>query len=328
MQTVSAQFVQGKKVLLRLDFDVDTKDGKVTDDFRLRSWLPTLQLCLDNAESVIMMGHIGRPMGREVEGLSVGPIVTWLKEQLPGKTLPEGKLSILENLRFEDGEDACDMVLAKELAEMGDVFVNEAFAAHHPSASTTLLPTLVPSAAGLHFTKEVEYLTRIRQNPKKPFVAIIGGAKILDKLPAIKQLATVADHVLVGGKLTQEIKDNHIQVAENVVVGENSEQGFDLSEQSITHFKEIISSAEEVIWAGPLGKFEEGFNQGNKQIAETVIASGAESIIGGGDTIDAMKLLGMLEKFSFVSTGGGALLKFLANGTLPAIVALNNSANT
>src|SRR3989344_891339 len=203
MEVVSAYLVKGKKVLLRLDIDVPIEDGKITDDFRLKAGLPTLRLCLENAEEVIVMGHIGRPEGREVAGLSIAPIYQWFKQNGFSNQLESGRLKLLENLRFEPGEEACDINYAKDLASLGNFFVNEAFASYHPAASTTILPTLLPHAAGLRFVAEVAKLTEIRNNPKVPFIGIIGGAKIEDKLPVINALAEKATAVLVGGKLAK-----------------------------------------------------------------------------------------------------------------------------
>lgn len=322
MQVVTSDLISGKNVLLRLDLDVEIKDAKVSDDFRLLAGKPTLDLCLMHAKSVIIMGHIGRPGGKEDPNLSVKPIVSWFEEQYSGLTLPEGKLHILENLRFEPGEESCDESFAKKLASFGDFYINDAFSAHHKASSTTLLPKLLPHAAGLRFFKEVEKLSEIRTNPKKPFIAIIGGAKIEDKLPVVHILSKVADAVLVGGKLPWEINQLNLNVPQNVMVAKMNEQGTDLSDEATDSFKKLILNSKQVIWAGPMGKYEDpSQNKGSLELAQAIIDSGAESIIGGGDTQNALKSL--LDKFSFVSTGGGAMLKFLAEGTLPTIEALN-----
>ena len=328
MQTVSASLISGKKVLLRMDLDVEIINGKVADDFRLLAGLPTLDLCLENAVSVIIMGHVGRPKGQD-PAFSVKPIVEWFEEKYAGKSLPEGKLHILENLRFEEGEEGCDENYAKELADLVDpgqagtgFFVNEAFASHHKSASTTMLPKLLPHAAGLRFAKEVEKLTEVRENPQKPLISLIGGAKIEDKLPVVQVLAKVSDVVLVGGKLPWEINQLGVNVPSNVMVAKMNEAGTDLSDEALDSFKEIISRAKQVIWAGPMGKYEEeSSRKGTLELAQAVIESGAESIIGGGDTQAALNAY--LKDFSFVSTGGGAMLKFLVDGTLPTIKALD-----
>lgn len=323
--------ISSKTVLLRADLDVPLGHFKdngrdrmvVLDDFRLRTLLPTLYLCLQYAEKVIIMGHIGRPKGVEKE-LSVAPIVDWLDREVPEYDFPRDKLQVLENLRFEEGEDACDEKYAKELAAMGNFYINEAFAAHHPASSTTLLPALLPHACGFHFEHEVRVLKGIRENTyERPVIAIIGGAKIEDKLPVVSALAKVADHVLVGGKLPQEIEGQGISLPGNVYVAKMGEGGKDISEESVREFREILKKAKQVVWSGPMGQYEKGFNKGNKALAEEIISSGAESIIGGGDTINALALLGLINYFSFVSVGGGAMLEYLVKGTLPAIEALN-----
>lgn len=315
MQVVTADFVKHKKVLLRLDLDVPLRQAQghgqleVTEDFRLKAALPTLDLCLQNASQVIIMGHVGRPTG-ENPSFSVAPIYDWLTEH------GYKNFKILENLRFEEGESfdsAQDLrddniEYAKELASLGDVYVNEAFGSHHPAASTTILPTLLPHAVGLHFAKEVEKLTEVRENPKHPLVVIIGGVKLEDKLPAIEAMRKIADSVLIGGKIASEIG-----LSKNL-----TEDGFDINDETISQWKLVLQNASMIVWNGPLGKTEKG----TLEIAKAVIDSGAESIVGGGDTIDLLDQLDLLDKFSFVSVGGGAMLKFLTEGTLPTIEAL------
>ncbi len=341
MQVVNAQLIEGKTVLLRLDLDValspattptthQTESGQivtsnlvVAEPYRLEAGFETLKLCLDHAKSVIVMGHIGRPEGKEVPELSIAPIVDWIETKLGNTELPEGKLHILENLRFEAGEDAADLEFAKELAQMGDFFVNEAFASHRPAASTTVLASLLPHAAGLRFAKEVEVLNHVIKEPKKPLVAVIGGAKVEDKLAVVESLAKVADAVLLGGKLLHEIREKNMTFPNNVQVGRLSDDGFDLAPETIMLFQGIISRAAQVIWSGPLGKFEDGHNAGNRAVAGAITYSGADSIVGGGDTIACLISIQMLDKMKFVSTGGGAMLKLLAGGTLPTIESLN-----
>ncbi len=330
MQTVQPAFLQDKKVLLRMDLDVPFENGKVADDFRLESGLDTLDLCLQYAASVIVMGHVGRPEGKEVPELSVKPIVDWFENKFAHVDLPEGKLHIMENLRFEPGEDGVDPNFAKELiacadpnSEGGVVFVNEAFSSHHPAASTTILPTLLPHAAGLRFAHEVETLLAVRSNPKKPLVVIIGGAKLEDKLAVLNYFSKIADAVLVGGKLPAEIKEKNFNFPPNVFIGKMNEAGTDLAPESIGSFESVIKNAKQVLWAGPVGKYEDDATiAGTKALADAIIASGAESIVGGGDTITALNKLKLLDRIHFVSVGGGAMLKLLETGTLPTIEAL------
>jgi phosphoglycerate kinase len=324
MQVVTENLIKGKTVLLRYDIDVEIQDGKVVEPFRLKKGLKTLDLCLEHANKVILMGHVGRPEGEDPV-FSVEPIYDWLMSFAHYKeAFDTKKLRILENLRFEPEEDDGNLTYAKELASYGDFYINEAFAAYHKAASTTVLPTLLPHAAGLNFAKEVERLTELRNNPKKPLIALIGGAKVEGKYRAVVELSKLADKVLVGGLLARNIKEKDLDVPENVKLATLSEDGLDISPKSIEEFVEILKTTKEVVWGGPMGKYEvlEG-NHGDKVLALTIVASGAESIIGGGDTVAALDKLGILEKFSFVSTGGGAMLEFLSEGTLATIDALN-----
>ncbi len=324
MQTVSARTVSNKRVLLRLDLDVPIINGEVREDYRLKAGLETLELCLLNATSVVICGHIGRPGGKVVEDLSVAPIVNWLESFYCDLELPPGRLHVLENLRFEEGEDLSDPQFAKELASYGDVYVYEAFATHRPSASTTTLPKLIPSFAGLRFAKEVEILLSIRNNPKKPLVAIIGGAKVEDKYPAVVSLSKFCDAVLVGGLLASRIKEQNLPIDKNVLLGKRSETGIDIDKTTIDAFGEVLKHARQVIWGGPVGKYEEELgNQGNIALAKVVVNSSAKSVIGGGDSIAALQKY--IDKFDFVSVGGGAMLKLLCEGTLPTIKVLDES---
>lgn len=323
MRVVAPELIQGKRVLLRLDLDVPLKDGRIEDDTRLLAGMDTLGLCLEFATSVTICGHLGRPGGKEDPSLSVKPIVDWIEEGYGHIQLPPGKLHILENLRFEPGEEACDMNFAKELASHGDFYVFEAFASHRPAASTTVVPTLLPHAAGLRFAQEVDELIQVRDKPIRPLVVILGGAKVEDKMPVIKAMAQSADVVLVGGKLAAEIKEKGIEnLGANVMVGKLTEDGFDISDETVGAWSNLIKTAKEVVWNGPLGKFEDPKNGNTQKIAQAIIDSKAKSIIGGGDTISAVTQYGLVDQFTFVSTGGGAMLNLLADGTLPTIEAL------
>lgn len=321
MQTLTPDLIQNKKVLLRMDLDVPLENGRVVEDFRLEKGLDTLDFCLQYGSSVIIMGHLGRPKGED-PALSVKPVVEWFESRFAHINLQEGKLHILENLRFEAGEDSADPAFAKELADLGEVFINEAFASHHPSASTTVLPTLLPHAAGFQFQKEVETLNRLRTSPKRPYVVIIGGAKVDDKLPAVLALANISDLVLVGGKIAQELKNQDIHLPANVMLGKLNEEGTDISPDTTEAWRVPISQANQILWNGPLGKFEDETNNQSEKIAQMIIARGVDSTIGGGDTIAALNKYNLLGNFTFVSTGGGATLEFLIKGTLPTIEAL------
>lgn len=332
MQVVSPDFVKGKIILLRMDIDVPLRQAQggremvVAEDFRLKACLPTLNLCIEHGQSVVVIGHLGRPGGKVVKELSVAPVVQWLQSQPVERDLADGKLHVLENLRFESGEEALDLEYAKELAKMGDVFINESFAAYRPAASTTILPTLLPHAAGLQFAKEVELLTQARKNPKRPMVAIVGGAKVEDKYKSIVELSKFCDAVLVGGLLPKEILEKNLEIANNVMLGKISENGIDLAEESIESFIRLIQNAKQIIWGGPVGKYEDEVGIiGTAKLAEAILQSEVSTIIGGGDIVAAINKLGKLtdfEKKGLVSTGGGAMLNLLEKGTLPTIEAL------
>lgn len=328
MQVVSPDLVKDKIILLRLDLDVPIEDGYVTEDFRLQAAIPTIKLCIQNASKVIIMGHIGRPKGAD-PNLSVASIYKWFLQHGFSEDLDSEKLRLLENLRFENGEDGCDIDYAKELALLGDFFVNEAFAAHHPAASTTVLPTLLPHAAGLRFFQEVKKLTQVRENPVHPLVVIIGGVKIEDKLPAIQALSKIADTVLVGGKIAREIAISSTIVEDNVIVGKLNEEGTDITGQTLIEWKEIIKSAKMIVWNGPIGRVESSdSSKGTYELAKLVLESDAKVLVGGGDTVGFLDRVGLLDQFmekGFVSTGGGAMLEFLSKGTLPTIDALDKT---
>src|SRR3990167_676898 len=334
MIEISSDLIFGKKVLLRYDLDVPIRNGKVVEDFRLKAGLPTLRLCLENADQVIMMGHIGRPGGREVPELSVEPIYDWLYSQVDLRShMESGKLKLLENLRFEVGEEACSEAYAREILKRveyaslrsqddgedgGMFYVNEAVAAHHSSASTTILPTFLPHAVGLKFAEEVRVLKDLKENAKRPKVAIIGGKKIEDKYPAVVGLSSFFEHILVGGLLAQEIREKHLEIADNVILGEANDNGIDISDQTTQEFEEKIMESKTVFWAGPVGKYEDpAGNHGNQRLAGKIASLNMDSFICGGDTIAATK--GFQDKFTHILVGGGASTEYLVKDTLPTI---------
>ncbi len=339
MQVVNSQIIKDKKVLLRYDIDValefrvQNSEFRVKEEFKLKAGLETLRLCLENASKVIIIGHVGRPEGKVVEELRVAPIRQWFTKQGYKDQIDNGQLTILENLRFDPRESfdsAQDkeamMEYAKELASMGDIFVNEAFSSYRPASSTTVLPNLLPHAAGLRFAEEVRMLTAVRENPKKPFIAIMGGAKVKDKLPVIKVLAKKADAILVGGKLGAEIREQNLTLPNNVLVGKLNEDGFDIAPETADSWANLIAQAAQIIWNGPLGKFEDPKYNQTQKVVEMILDSNAEIVIGGGDSVAALGQYGLLAKAqskAFVSVGGGAMLKLLADGTLPTIKALS-----
>lgn len=327
---------------------------QVTEDFKLKAGLNTLKLCIQNASKVVIIGHVGRPFksadgekSGNPQNLSAKPIQVWFEKEL-GESVEfaenleqvshsTSKIVLLENTRFFHGEvpgaeyhascisKTCDIDFAKSLASLGEVYVNEAFSAHNAGASTTMVPVLLPHRAGIHFTKEVEVLLNVRNNPKKPFIGIMGGAKVKDKLPVVEVLAKIADAVLVGGKLVHEIREQNISLPNNVMVGKLADDGFDISPDTTSSWAGLISKAAMIVWNGPLGKFEDPKYNQTEEVIKIVLSSGAEIVIGGGDSVAALSQYGLLEeaqKKAFVSVGGGAMLKLISDGILPTIEAL------
>lgn len=324
---------QDKKVLLRGDLDVSLKDANVEEDSRLKECLPTILYLLDHGGKVVLIGHLGRPDGKVVEELRLIPVAEKFKELLglqnSVSTFKIGNfeaykiaenLILLENLRFDPREEKNDSDFAKELAELGDFYVNEAFAtSHREHASIVGVPKLLPHAAGFHFAKEVENLSRVLENSKRPLIFVIGGAKPETKLPLVADFAKKADFVLIGGILCQNSKVQD----PNVKCAKSTSDGFDINEESIKEFTEIIKTAGMIVWNGPMGKYEEEkYETGTRKIAEVIAENGGFKVVGGGDTIAALTKFNLIDKMDYVSTGGGAMLEYLAQGNLPGIEAL------
>lgn len=300
-----------KKVLVRCDFDGG----------RLKENLPAVKYLLDGGvKEIVLLSHLGKPEGKVVENLRMAPVEEKFRELLDSK-----KISFLENLRFDSREEANDLGFARELAGLGDFYVNEAFASsHREHASIVGIPKFLPHCAGLHFASEVENLSRVLENPIRPLVFVIGGAKPETKLPLIADFSQIADTVLVGGTLpkTQRSKEAKIQ-NKNILFADLTGDGFDINEDSIRKFVEIIKRAGTIVWNGPMGKYEdEKYETGTKKIGEAIAESKGFKVVGGGDTIAALKKFKILNKMDYVSTGGGAMLEFLTKGSLPGIEAL------
>lgn len=328
--------VKGKRVLLRLDLDISVDRVRVQEDYRLRASVPTFKYLIEHgAKKIIVLGHRGRPEGKIVESLSLTPVGNYL-EKLLMKELGKEKIKnvdvfMMENLRFDPRESldfARDhgkmMEFAKELAKEGDVYVNDAFAAsHREHASIVGLPRLLPHAAGLRLQEEVETLNQVLDNPKQPVVFVLGGGK-MDKAILVDKLLNRGEFVLVGGVLSKKLtsycreKDGRMCV----VAARLTHGGEDITPDSARNFAEIIKSAGTVIWNGPLGDIDSGFWEGTQIIAEGVADSHGYKIVGGGDTVRTLNTLGFLDKMNWISSGGGAMLEFLAYGDLPGLKAL------
>lgn len=332
--------LQGKKVLLRLDLDVPIENGEITDDSRLESSLETLDLLLTKAQKIIIVGHLGRPEGKN-EKFSLRIVASWFSKKL-NLELKEtavgefdgfdlgNNIQFLENLRFYKEEEENGEEFANKLASLADLYVNDAFAvSHRAHASIVGIPKLLPSCAGLRLQKEVEELSKILENPSRPLTIIIGGAKIETKLPLVEKMHAFADYVLVGGEIAEHVKEL-AKVAHEKIEGKKSillvadltSDNEDISKVSIQNFIQVINSSKTIVWNGPMGEFEKGFENGTREIAKAVAKSDAYTMVGGGETIEFLKKEGHLDKIKFASTGGGAMLEFLAGVKLPGIEAL------
>jgi len=347
--------VSGKRVFLRADLDVpleSTKDERLTTNVEIATRLTNLKPAVDyflkhGASQIIIAGHIGRPKGSDPV-LSTKQILPILEKILGQKIVfssqftvhssqsknsvnheptTDNRIVLLENLRFWPGEIANDQNFAQKLANLADIYVNEAFGnSHRAHASMVSLPKLLPHAAGFHLTWEIEELTKILKNPIRPFVAIVGGAKIETKIPVIGNLAKIADTVLVGGQVAKQLTTDKLQLTtekkSNVIVATLSDGGKDVDKKSIEQFKRVILRVRTIVWNGPMGLFEEGFDKGTLQLAQAICRTNAFKVVGGGETTQFLAQNNLLSKFSFVSSGGGAMLEFLAGKELPAIKAL------
>lgn len=369
-----------KRVLLRLDIDVPLNENReIEDDYRLLKALPTLKYLEENGtKQIIIIGHVGRPKGKVVDSLKVNPIANKLSKLLNHEILKlddcinieipiSSKFVMLENLRFHIEERNNDENFAKKLASLADIFVLESFAnSHRDHASITGVQKFLPSCAGLQLTKEIDNLNITNAN--KPIIALLGAAKIADKINLINKLLKKVDKLLLGGgaiftffKATGDdvgkslVDNEHLNLAKELLanpkiilpddivcaneISENAKTvivspheiphtyiGLDIGKKTIEKYKNILKDAKTIIWNGPMGMFEiDKFAAGTKEIANYIATLDAKSIIGGGDTASAIRHLGLENKFSHVSTGGGAALKLLEGETLAGIKALEEN---
>jgi phosphoglycerate kinase len=336
--------VAGKVVLVRSDLNVPLADGRVADDTRIRVSLPTLQLLLERgAAEVRVCSHLGRPKTEEDRAkYSMEPVAARQRE-----LLPDERVQVLENTRFDPGETSNDERFARELAAGCDVYVDDAFgSAHRAHASTEAVAHLLPAYAGLLLLAELEHLGRLLGEVERPFVLISGGAKVKDKLGVLRNLGGRADTVLVGGKMAEELRDGSplefdVELPVDVVgaaeFAADAESrlcaydelpdgwlGLDIGPETGTRFVEWIQRARTIFWNGPMGVFEwPSFAGGTKAVAQAVAANhDAFSVVGGADSVRALNELGLADEVSWVSTGGGASLELLEGKELPGVAAI------
>ncbi len=388
-KTVKDVDVRGKRVLVRVDFNVPLHEGSVTDDTRVRAALPTVRYLVDHGAKVILMSHLGRPKGEPDPQYSLRPVRRTL-QRLIGRNvifvdhtvgadaeeavsrMVDGEILMLENVRFNPGEKANDPQFARALAKLGDIYVNDAFgAAHRAHASTAGIAEFLPAYAGLLLAREIETLSGMLADPERPFVAILGGSKVSDKFGVIDRLIDCVDTLLIGGGMAftflvakgievgnslveadwvepakkmllkaeakgcdlvlptdfviaaeiAEDADTRVVGREEIPVGM---MGLDIGPSSIELYKGEISAAKTIFWNGPMGVFEMApFESGTKEVAVAVGRNNrAASIIGGGDSVAALKKFGLEDRVTFVSTGGGASMKLLEGAPLPGLEAL------
>ncbi len=349
LPSLSSAEVVNKKVFLRMDLDVPIGDhGTILDDTRIEFSLPTINYLVKRGGSIIIGSHLGRPNGPD-RNLSLAGVGHHLKDMLgiPGDRFSAINLGgfnafkigeriiLLENLRFYPGEEIDDPEFARKLASLADIYVNEAFASSHRNhASITGIPKILPHFAGFRLEKEVKELSEVLESPKRPLAVIVGGAKIETKLPLITKMHGFADYVIVGGELAKEtktiLKIEHEKVARKskLIAADLTGDGLDINEQSLLEFTSVLKDAKTIIWNGPMGKISNLIGKdlesekGTRELANFLIKSSARTIVGGGDTVGFLKKERLLDKFSFVSTGGGAMLEFLAGEKLPGLEAL------
>ena len=391
-KTVKDIDVTGKKVLVRCDFNVpiDSETGKITDNRRIRAALPTINYLLEKNAKVILCSHLGRPKGEFNEKYSLKPVAEELSKLLNKNValakdvigedaeklcanIKEGEVVLLENVRFHKEEEKNEPEFAKKLASFAEIYVNDAFGtAHRAHASTAGVADYLPAVSGFLIEKELEFLGNSLENPEKPFVAILGGAKVSDKIGVIENLLEKVDTLIIGGgmaytflkaqghnigtSICEEDKldlandllkkaktkgiemvlpeDNHVareysNDSEDMIV--NSDEipegfmGLDIGPKTIEKFSKVVENAKTILWNGPLGVCEfSKFEVGTKEVAKILAASNATTIIGGGDSAAAIEKLGLADKMTHISTGGGASLEFLEGKVLPGIACLQN----
>ena len=384
-KTVKDIDLKNKRVLMRVDFNVPMADGKVTDDKRIRASLPTIKYALDQGASLLLMSHLGRPKGgpdpvfslraasEVLAGLlgrpvQMAPDCVGAEVEQMAKALKPGDVLMLENTRFHAGEEKNDLDLAKQMAALGEVYVNDAFgSAHRAHSSTEGVARFLPAVSGFLMEQELEYLGRAVANPEHPYIAILGGAKISDKIAVVENLLAKCDRLIIGGGMANtflaakgyDMQDSLVEAASvetakgilakagdklvlpvDAVIADKFEaeaqsrvvdvnqipagwRMMDVGPKTLESYKRALSGARLIVWNGPVGVFEmPKFAEGTFALARLLAASGATTVIGGGDSASAVKQAGVAKQMTHVSTGGGASLEFLEGKELPGVAAL------
>lgn len=341
--------LKGKHVIVRCDFNVPLDQmGNILDDFRIKEAIPTIEHLIKEKAKIILISHLGSPAGQVREDLRFSAVGIKLVELL-GREVQEladcvgdeikkiaeamkpQDILLLENLRFHKEEEENGLGFAKSLAELGDFYINDAFGVcHRAHASVVGLPKYLPSCAGMLLQKEIKYLDRLLQNAKKPFVLIVGGKKVETKAGILNKFSEIADWILIAHLLEEEIKRAGIKMThpERVIFPlDGIDEGgrtLDIGPETIKLFQNKIMSAKTVLWNGPVGMIEqEKFAVGTRAVAQAIVESKSYSVAGGGETAEFINRQGLADKFSHVSTGGGAMLAYLSGEKLPGLEALN-----
>jgi len=381
--------LSGRRVFLRADLNVPLDGGRVADDLRIRATVPTIRELLGRGAALVVASHLGRPKGAVVEGLRLAPVADRLGElagvevaaldEVVGEDVTAacahigpGEVVLLENLRFDPGEEANDPAFADALASLADAYVDDAFgAAHRAHASVVGVAERLPSAAGLLLLREVEVLSRLLHGPDEPFVAVLGGAKVSDKLAVIGSLLDRVDALLIGGAMAftliaaqgGEVGDSLVepdrvdQVRETLRLAEERQvpivlpedvvaapeasldartetvpanviprglKGLDIGPRTVEEFARVLADARTIFWNGPMGVFElEPFSRGTRGVAQAVAAASAFTVVGGGDSVAAIRRFGFEDRVDHLSTGGGASLELLEGRELPGVAVLS-----
>ncbi|HSW90138.1 MAG TPA: phosphoglycerate kinase [Patescibacteria group bacterium] len=313
----------GKKVLVRLDLDLP-KSGRSFDETRLEDGVATLRyLFAHKVKSVSVIAHRGRPKG-ESPAYSLAPIEKLLRAKLTKEE--NALLEVKKNLRFDPREEKGSVVFAKSLAKGFDLYVMDAFAtAHREHTSITFIPDILPTVPGVQFAKELKAFGYVLGKPKRPFLVVLGGAKLETKIPLIQAFENRTDVILVGGKLALEAREQGLS-GRKLIIAELTKDGKDISQPAIDQFIRFIKAAGTIVWNGPMGMFEDGkHSHGTKQIAIAINEAHAYTLTGGGDTESAQTKYHAEDKIDHISSGGGSMLEYLIRGTLPGVEAITKS---